>query len=644
MPIPVRSLPRRLTVFRLLPSVLIAPLLLVALGLAGCASPEERANEHAAAAEQLFAAGNFKKARMEAQDAIEVAPKNVKARHVLAQVAEQNGELGQMLGHLEVIIGEDPRDLRSRVQMATLLLYAQDYAGAEGLAAAARQIAPDDPTVRLLDARLLLQNGDVAGGLRELDFVLSKQPDNAGAALIRGVTLGLTSPEQGLADLAASIQRLDSVKAIPLRKARIDIYNRTGRFADVEREIRALVQDYPTAGYARNLADFYVARKRIDDAEAALAAGVAASPDDVDLKFAYAQFQSRTRNRPDLAEATLKKFIAATPDDERLPVMLGTFYEGTNRDADALAQYAAVAERVPTSTDGLAARGRMAVLTVKGGDPEGARVLFDAILEDAPDDSAALLGRGQLNLADDKLEDAVADLRGALRKAPENPLALGLLAQAHVRAGEMPLAEEAYRQVLKIAPGDTAAQVALADVLLVPAAGSDSVPNERVEEAEQLFRQAMATYEAVLDSGGGSAVQIDRSLIDRSRAGRNLAANNLAALLLDRRSDATSHQRALELTRPFADSRNPQFLDTLGWAHYRTGEPAKAVKYLELALAVGGDNAVVRYHLGMAYLAAKNEVGARQELEKALKRAGQFPGAAEARTALRQLSNSDGTT
>jgi len=642
VPSPLRSLPRRQAVYRLLPSVLVA------LVLAGCASPEERANKHAAAAEQLLAAGDFKKARMEAQNAIEVSPKNVKARYVLAEVAEQNGELGQMLGHLEVIIGEDPRDVRSRVQMATLLLYAQDYAGAEGLAAAARKIAPDDPTVRLLDARLLLQNGDVAGGLRELDFVLRKQPDNAGAALIRGVTLGLTSPERGLADLAASIQRLDPVKAIPLRKARIDIYNRAGRFADVEREIRLLVREYPTAGYARNLADFYVARKRIDDAEAALAAGVAASPDDVDLKFAYAQFQSRTRNRPDLAEATLKKFIAATPDDERLAVLLGTFYEGTNRDADALAQYDGVAERAPTSPDGLAARGRMAVLTVKGGDPEKARALFDSLLEDAPDDAAALVGRGQLNLAEAKLEDAVADLRGSLRKAPENPLALGLLAQAHVRAGEMALAEEAYRQVLKITPADTAAQVALADVLLVPAAGSDTVLNERVEEAEQLFRQAIAAYEAVLDSGGGAA-QIDRSLADRnladrSLAGRNLAANNLAALLLDRRSDATSHQRALELTRPFADSRNPQFLDTLGWAHYRAGDAGKAVKYLELALAVGGDNAVVRYHLGMAYLAAQNAIGARQELEKALKRAGQFPGAGEARATLRQLRLADGAT
>ncbi len=632
---PARSLPQHRVLSPPLAALLFASLLGAAVpGLVGCASPQERANKDAAAAEQLFAAGDFKQARMAAQNAIEVAPKNVKARYVLARVAEQNGELGQMLGHLEVIIGEDPKHVPARVQMATLLLYAQDYAGAEGLAAAARKIAPDDPTVRLLAARLLLQKGDVAGGLRELDFVLSKQPDNAGAALIRGVTLGLTSPERGLADLAASIQRLPPGKAVPLRKARIDIYNRAGRFADVEREIRALVTDYPTGGYARNLADFYVARQRIDDAEAALAAGVAANPDDVDLKFAYAQFQSRTRNRPDLAEATLKKFIAETPDDERLTVMLGTFYEGTNRDADALAQYEGVAQRVPTSPDGLAARGRMAVLTVKGGDPQGARVLFDAILEDAPDDAAALLGRGQLNLADDKLEDAVVDLRGSLRKAPENPTALTLLAAAHLRAGDIPLAEEAYRQALKINPSVTATQAALADVLLLPLPGSDRVPNERVTEAEQLFRQAMAAYEAVLASGGGGG----------ALAGRNLAANNLAALLLDRRSDATSHQRALDLTRPFADSRNPQFLDTLGWAHYRTGDAVKAVKYLELALAVGGDNAVVRYHLGMAYLAAKNEVGARQDLEKALKRAGQFPGAGEARAALRELSSSNGTT
>lgn len=579
-------------------------LVLLALALTACTTPDDRANKFATDAEKLLAAGDLAGARMEAQSAVQVAPKNVRARYVLAQVAEQNGELGQMLGHLEVVIGEDPSHVASRVKMATLLLYAQDYEGAAGLAEAARKLAPDDPSVRLLEARLLLQKGDVAGGLRELDFVLGKQPRNAGAALIRGITLSQSDPERGLADLAASIARLDPDKSRPLRQARIDIYSRLGRHADVEREIRALVTDFPQAGYAKNLADFYVARQRIADAEAALADGIAADPDNVELKFAYAQFQSRTQNRPDLAEASLKKFIAAAPGDLRLPVLLGTFYEARNRDAEALAEYESVAARSASSPDGIAARNRIAVLRLKGGDADAARGIFDGILQDAADDTSALIGRGQLNLAEKRHEDAVADLRAALRKAPDNLLALNLLADAQERAGDLDLAEDAWRRVLQVTPDDLTAQSRLVDVLL--AAGR---PDDAIAAAEEMAGR-----------------------------GRNpLADNNLAALLLDQRSDAASHQRALALAEPFAGSGNPQLLDTLGWAKYRTGNPAEAVKYLRLALSLAGDNPIIRYHLGMAYLASNNNAGARQELEKALKLASQFPGADEARAALQKI-------
>ena len=100
-------------------------------------------------------------------------------------------------------------------------------------------------------------------------------------------------------------------------------------------------------------------------------------------------------------------------------------------------------------------------------------------------------------------------------------------------------------------------------------------------------------------------------------------------------------QRALELTWRFADSYNPQLLHTLGWAHYRTGNARAAVQFLERALEQGvtsdADDAILRYHLGMAYLAADNRLGARKQLELSLKLASEFPGAAEARAALWRL-------
>ncbi len=67
-------------------------------------------------------------------------------------------------------------------------------------------------------------------------------------------------------------------------------------------------------------------------------------------------------------------------------------------------------------------------------------------------------------------------------------------------------------------------------------------------------------------------------------------------------------------------------LDTLGWAHYRAGQYTEAVSVLERVVAKAGQFAVFRYHLGMAYLAAGNTVGAQAGAGRAVGQgAGRLP-------------------
>jgi Flp pilus assembly protein TadD len=116
------------------------------------------------------------------------------------------------------------------------------------------------------------------------------------------------------------------------------------------------------------------------------------------------------------------------------------------------------------------------------------------------------------------------------------------------------------------------------------------------------------------------------------------AINNLAALLLDQRTDKASYARALQLAQGLAKSDNPAMLDTLGWAHYRSGQYPEAVSTLERVVAKAAQFPVFHYHLGMAYLKAGNAVGAKQELQKAVDSPqGDYPGIAEARATLAGL-------
>ena len=115
-------------------------------------------------------------------------------------------------------------------------------------------------------------------------------------------------------------------------------------------------------------------------------------------------------------------------------------------------------------------------------------------------------------------------------------------------------------------------------------------------------------------------------------------ANNLAALLADYRSDSSSLERALELASQFNKSENPAFVDTLGWVYYRLGNYEEAIPLLEKAVGAAGQAAVLRYHLGMAYLANGNKEKAREHLEIALADADvEFTGVEDARKALATL-------
>ena len=102
----------------------------------------------------------------------------------------------------------------------------------------------------------------------------------------------------------------------------------------------------------------------------------------------------------------------------------------------------------------------------------------------------------------------------------------------------------------------------------------------------------------------------------------DIVANNLASLLTDNRTDKASHTKAYNISRRFKNSEIPQFRDTLGWASYHIGKYAEADSLLKSAVARLPNIPDFHYHLGMNYLAREETKLAREELEKALKLAG----------------------
>ena len=80
-------------------------------------------------------------------------------------------------------------------------------------------------------------------------------------------------------------------------------------------------------------------------------------------------------------------------------------------------------------------------------------------------------------------------------------------------------------------------------------------------------------------------------------------------------------------------------MDTVGWVYYKKGQADLAIPQLESSVQRDPKNAVVHYHLGLAYAKAGQDAKARRAFADALRLNPSFPGADEARKAIGSVPN-----
>lgn len=788
----------------------ICSALLVLIMLGGCASPDEKAAKYLARAQEYYKQGEYAQAQIEAQNAAQIQPRNAGAHYLLALVADQQRDYRQVIQRLTTAIDINPDLVDARTRLGTLLFFAGAFKQADEQATAASALSPDDPEVRVLNARLHLYRKEKAEAMADIDVALARKPRLVDALLLRAAAVAIDDPAAGFAQLDEAIARIGATteEVKPLRQARVAVLAQQKRTSEVEQSLRDLVRDFPKdQEFQYQLARFYAGSGRVDEAEQVMRSVIAIDPGDVNARLGLAQFVARTRS-PEAAERTLEAFIAEDGAASDLRLALGRLYEANDKSDAALAVYEELTRTDPESKAGLAARVRLAALRIGKGDVDAGRDLIEAVIANDPENADALLIRAGLRVRDSKFDDAITDARAVLRKEPRNQRAMLLMARAHALANEKVLARDVYRRLLaadpgnadatrelaaldalennfetaeevlrarlKLAPGDLDSGARLVDLLAAqnawPKAEAEArrlteLPDgkgigylqlARVYRAQAKYGESIAAYRKALErnpewmvaieglvatldqagkrdealvllqellkknpdnlsvrfmEGGVRARQGDvdaaqkiyneivaakpdasmawvalanlgrddpkqrisayrRGLaanpgnaelglllgVEYERARRyddaishyekllkanpdvDVATNNLASLLLDHRNDAASHKRALELAKKLQFSPNPVVLDTVGWAYYRNGDFARAVPFLERAVAGAGQVAQLRYHLGMAHLADGNRISAKQELDQAVKLAREdFPGIDEAREALKSL-------
>jgi tetratricopeptide (TPR) repeat protein len=437
---------------------------LLTVVLSACGGAQARLAKHLEKGHAYLTAGNYEKARVEFQNALQIAPLDAEARFENGVVDEKLGKVREAGQFYQGTLDISPDHVGARANLARLYLLGGAPDKTLELIEPGLAKHPDDAEFLTLRAAARLQKKDTAGALSDAERAVQLDPANEDAvSALAGIYVANKTPDKARTLLEESIKKIPST--VGLRLALAQVYSGENRTADVEKILLEIVQLQPGDAADRvRLAQFYARQKQPDAAERVLRDGIKAMPQNRDLKLSLVEFLSATRS-PEAAEKELLGMIAADPKDFELKFALARFYVGSHQPDRAEQIYRQVIDAEKLDAAGIAARDRLASLRAQRNDIKGTEELVAEVLAKSPRDTDALILRGDIELANKDPKSAIADLRSVLRDQPNSVGVLRTLARAHLANGEPAIAEETMRRALETSPKDALLRLDLAQLL-----------------------------------------------------------------------------------------------------------------------------------------------------------------------------------
>ncbi len=621
---------------------LLVTVLVSTLFLAACGDGADRQEKYLERAQRYFAEENFDKARIDAQNVLQINPKNVEARQILGDISFQNGDIRKAYGMYLSILEESPDHVGANTALAKTYIAVRSYEQALEHVNTVLAVEPENAKVLGYKALTLAGLEMIPEAEEIAEQALALDP---GVTEAIGVTVqkyyNAKQPELALPILDRGIEANPDEPRISTMK--ITLLESMGKTDEVEAELLRLVERFPEEqDYVTTLSRFYIQQSRIDDAEKALEDFIKVDPENADAKLALIAFKLRHRSKEE-AIALVEGYMEAEPSRSEYYTALAQLHLFTGDRDQAVGILEDAIDSDPRSVGAIEARNLLVGIYLQDGEVDTAKKILEEVLDIEPENAPALLARARLSLASVQIREGIADLRVILKNDPESTEALKLLAQAQEYNGSTDLALDNYKKLMTIEKPDL-------DVLA--GAARLSIQAEQYQEAENYIRQALeedadnaglvtnlirllvikedwdsatAFANRLIESEDSAALghylqsglelrqeKFDSAIgsLEKSLAAEPKAIESLTALA-QLKFEKESPEKAIAFVGEHCEANSDMSAcyHILGTLHARTGDFDAAETSLQQAIALNDQQLVSYRQLGKVY-------GAKQELDK----------------------------
>lgn len=466
----------------------------------------------------------------------------------------------------------------------------------------------DRHSTQALLADINRTSGNIEQATEITTEILKEEPNHAKGLTLRALlALDDDRPHDAIADLrsALNVKPQDPEVLMLLSLA----HERNGSPTLAQERMALAVQSSGAAPTeSLRYAEFLLRQDKADIAVSVLQSAIEANGELVDLLAGYGQVQLATSNWTGATETVAK--LAARKDNPEAMRLAQELQVAILNGEQRYDQSIGILHQMwDLNGDRTSAIENLVSSYIRAGKTKEATEFLESVLIDDVANLRANLLRGAVHVFEGELKDAEAIYRQVIEDHPQEESGYGALANLLERQGKSDEAE------------------VVIETGLAKARNTDRLLFSRAARLEREFdfEGAIAIYERLYAANKVS----------------DLLANNLASLLSEHRDNPADLERAYNIAKRLRASTEPAFLDTYGWVLYRRGDYELAIKPLQEAAEGALNNAIVQYHLGMAYAQLGQRDNAIEQLNRALElgQGTELPILEEAAAALTRLQD-----